>query len=150
VPIPPGAVLARAAFPRTDFEDAWQVVVPASAPADPAAWAHAAFRTPPLWVGALLRLRNALVGLIGVERGDRSSFDTVARTGDELLLGTDAGHLDFRASLLVADADAARAVTLSTVTVVHNTRGRLYLAVVKLVHPIVVRHMLGRAARLLS
>lgn len=146
VPVPAAAVLAWSAFEKIDFQDAWQLPMPASVTSDPAAWAEAAFRSPPRWLAALYALRNALVGLIGVERGDRSAFDPVARTENELLLGTDAGHLDFRASLLVADAK----VTLSTVTVLKNARGRLYMAVVKRVHPVVVRHMLARAARLLT
>ena len=38
-------------------------------------------------------------------------------------------------------------VTLSTVVQVHNGRGRAYSALVRLVHPIIVRALLGRAAR---
>jgi hypothetical protein len=146
VPVPAAARLARAAFPRTDFEDAWQVPLVAGVTRDPADWADATFRDAPAWVTGLLGLRNALVGLVGIARGDRSSFATVARTDHELLLGTDAGHLDFRASLLVGD----ETVTLSTVTIVHNARGRLYLLPVRLIHPAVVRGMLTRAARRLA
>jgi len=146
VPVPAAAVLARSAFEKIDFQDAWQLPLPASVTSDPAAWAQAAFRSPPRWVAALLALRNALVRLTGIERGNRGAFGPVARTENELLLGTDAGHLDFRVSLLVADAK----VTLSTVTVLKNARGRRYMAVVKRVHPVVARHLLASAARLLA
>jgi hypothetical protein len=96
-------------------------------------------------VGAL-GVREALVGLVRIERGGASSFDTVRKRADEVLLGTDARHLGFRASVLV-EHDR---VVLSTVVQVHNDRGRSYSALVRRVHPLVVRAMLARAARLLS
>jgi hypothetical protein len=40
-----------------------------------------------------------------------------------------------------------RRVVLSTVVRVHNRRGRLYSAVVRRIHPLVVRSMLARAAQ---
>lgn len=155
VPLPERARLARTALDRTDLADAWQVPLARGVTTDPQAWADAVFRSPPLWVAALLGLRNALVGLVGIERGDRSAFDTIdlAATedpagGGEVLLGTDAGHLDFRASVLV-DTDR-RVVTLTTVVRVHNRRGRLYMAIVRRAHPPVVRAMLRRALRQLA
>jgi Protein of unknown function (DUF2867) len=63
-------------------------------------WADAVFRDPPRWVVAPMGVRQALVGLVGIARGDSSSFDTVARREHEVLLGTDERHLDFRASVL--------------------------------------------------
>ncbi|MCA6091887.1 DUF2867 domain-containing protein [Streptomyces sp. SCA3-4] len=61
----------------------------------------------------------------------------------ELLVGKDASHLDFRSSVLVDDD----AVTLATAVRIHNTRGRLYFAVVRRVHPHMARLMLWRAHR---
>ena len=85
-------------------------------------------------VGAARGARGA-VGLVGIARGGRSSFDTVARTADEVLLGTDERHLDFRASVL-REPDR---VVLSTVVTLHNRRGRAYFALVRRVHPVIVR-----------
>jgi hypothetical protein len=62
------------------------------------------------------------------------------------LLGTDAGHLDFRASILVKP----EAVILTTVARAHNRRGRFYLAIVRIVHPAIVRSMLRNASRYLA
>ncbi|WP_405705459.1 DUF2867 domain-containing protein [Streptomyces sp. NBC_00069] len=61
----------------------------------------------------------------------------------ELMLGEDASHLDYRTSLLF-DEDA---VTLSSAVRVHNTRGRLYFALVRPFHPFAARLMLWRAHR---
>ncbi|CAN5218711.1 DUF2867 domain-containing protein [soil metagenome] len=153
VPIPRGALLARDVLlpggrtvADTDFADAFRVPLSDGMPRDPQAWVQAAFRSPPPWIAALFVLRNLLVRPLGIEQGDDSAFDTLAATEEEVLLGTDASHLSFRASVLVE----AQAVTLSTLVWTHNRRGRLYMGVVRHVHPLVVRSMLRRAARTLG
>ncbi|WP_129664573.1 DUF2867 domain-containing protein [Phytoactinopolyspora endophytica] len=143
VPIPEDARLVASALDTTTFADAWQVPLLPGAPTDPAVWADAVFYDPPRWVGGLLRLRNAVVRLVGIAPDDTGAFDPIDRDGDELLLGTDAGHLDFRASVLVKN----ETVTLSTVAKTHNRRGRLYMVVVSRLHPVIVRSMLYRALR---
>ena len=143
--VPQTALLATA-LPRVDFADAFAVTARPGAPTDPQVWADAVFRDPPRWVQALLAAREALVGLVGIARGGHSSFETVTRTADEVLLGTDERHLDFRASVL---REPGR-VVVSTVVTLHNRRGRAYFALVWWVHLVVVRGMLTRAARRLS
>jgi hypothetical protein len=142
----PATPLLAGALPRVDWSDAYVVRCTGAAPADPQVWADAVFRDPPVWVRALLAAREALVGLAGIDRAGTSAFDTVARTGDEVLLGIDQRHLDFRASVR---REHGR-VVVSTVVQIHNRRGRLYSAVVRRVHPVVVRAMLRRAARRLG
>ncbi|MFD7445345.1 DUF2867 domain-containing protein [Streptomyces sp. NPDC059909] len=107
VSVPEGARLARTAFPsgRVDFRDAWQLPLAPGMDRDPRAW------------------RGVL------------PFAVKAVEGDELLLGEDASHLDFRASLLVGDED----VTLTTVVRIHNRRGRLAFALIRHVHPVMAR-----------
>ncbi|KIZ15453.1 DUF2867 domain-containing protein [Streptomyces natalensis] len=111
------AQLARSAFSRTDFQDAWQMELPPGMPTDPAAWE-------------------------GVLRG----FPARGRTDRELLLGKDARHLDFRASLLLANGH----VTLSTVVHTHHLGGRAYLALIRHLHPAMARLMLRRTHRRLA
>lgn len=147
-PLPEAARLARTAFERTDHTDAFAVELWPGISTDPQEWAHAVFRDPPVWVLALLVLREALVGLVGIKRAGRSAFDTVGSRPGEVLLGTDSGHLDFRASVLVEEDPGT--VTLGTVVRLHNRRGRLYWAVVRPLHPFVVRAMLRRAAHRLG
>lgn len=143
--VPATPLLARA-LPRVDFSDAYVVARHRGMPTDPQAWADAVFRDPPSWVVGLLGVRQALVGLLGIARDDGSAFDTLARERHEVLLGTDERHLDFRASVL-CEPDR---VVLSTVVQFHNSRGRAYFSIVRLVHPMIVRAMLTRAARRLS
>ncbi|PZF93154.1 DUF2867 domain-containing protein [Micromonospora deserti] len=147
VPVPAGAGLLNAWSARRDLADAIAVRVPPGTSTDPQDWADRIFRDPPAVVLALLRLRNALVPLIGVERGDATAFATVARTDREVLLGVDASHLDFRASVLVEPDESGSTVTVSAVAAVRTRAGRAYLAVVRLVHPAVIWAMVRRAAR---
>jgi hypothetical protein len=147
-PVPEAARLARTAFEKEDHADALSVDLRPGISTDPQEWADAVFRDPPRWVLSLLVLREALVGLVGIERAGHAAFDTVDSLPGEVLLGTDSGHLDFRASVLVEEGPGT--VTLSTVVRLHNRRGRLYWTVVRPLHPLVVRAMLRRAAHRLT
>jgi hypothetical protein len=138
--------LLAGALPRVDWTDAHAVAALPGTPLDPQAWADAVFRDPPRWVLAALGLRETLVGLVGIDRSGAGAFDTLAHTENEVLLGTDSNHLDFRASVF-REPDR---VVLTTVVQLHNRRGRAYFALVRAVHPTVVRAMLSRAARRLS
>ncbi|MFF0204553.1 DUF2867 domain-containing protein [Streptomyces sp. NPDC005017] len=113
VPVPANARLLHAAVERPDFTDAWRMPLTPGMPRDPQAWRHV---------------------LPFTERG----------AGDhELMLGEDASHLDFRASVLV-DEDS---VTLATAVRLHHTGGRLYFALARIFHPYLARRALRRAHR---
>src|SRR4051794_33083631 len=140
--VPESRLLARA-LPVVDHVDAYAVTFPYRPPGDPQEWAEAIFRKAPLWVKALFGVREVLVRLVGIEHGDRHVFDTLAWQPDEVLLGVDQSHLGFRASVLFE----GRQVVLTTVVQVRNRRGRAYWALVRWIHPVVVRTMLARATR---
>jgi hypothetical protein len=142
VEVPRTPLLARA-LPHVAWSDAYAVALPAGHDADPHAWAGAVFRGPPPWLRLLFGLRELAVRAVGIEPADGHTFDTVDWRPDEVLLGSDQRHLDFRASVLVTSGR----VVVSTVVHVHNRRGRVYSAVVRPLHPWVVRRLLARAAR---
>jgi len=139
----PDSRLLGDALPRVDWSDAYAVSFPGGPPGDPQEWSDAIFHSAPLWVAALFGVREVLVRLVGIEPGGSHAFDTVAWHPDEVLVGIDQSHLGFRASVLLEP----HRVVLSTVVQVHNRRGRAYSALVRRVHPLVVRTMLTRAAR---
>lgn len=145
VAVPQSALLARA-LPSIDWSDAYAVSFPGRPPGNPQEWSDAIFDSPPLWVRALFGVREVLVRLVGIEPGGGHVFDTVSWTPDEVLLGVDQGHLSFRASVLLEPTR----VVLSTVVEVHNGRGRAYSALVRRIHPVVVRTALARAARAMT
>lgn len=142
----PDTPLLAAALPRVDFADAFAVTRRPGMPDDPQVWADALFHDTPRWVVALLGLRDVLVGAVGIARSGPASLATVALRDDELLFGSDEGHLDFRGSVL-CEPDR---VVLSTVVTLHGVLGRAYFLPVRLVHPLAVRAMLTRAAHRLS
>lgn len=129
-----------------DLFDAMSISRPPHVTSEPATWHSAIFGRPPTWVASLLRLRNQLVGLVGIERGTTETFSPEHVSGDEVVVAADASHLDFRASVLVQPGR----VVVTTASWAHNRRGRAYLGVVRRVHPVVIRSMLGRAAADLS
>jgi hypothetical protein len=147
VPVPAAATLLRGSIDRPELADAFALRVPPGTTTDPQDWADAVFRNPPRIVAALLRLRNRLVAPLGIEQGDDSAFDTITRNEREVLLGTDAGHLDFRAGVLVDPDTDGTTITVATLAATRSRAGRAYLAVVRLVHPLVVRAMLRHAGR---
>jgi len=145
VVVPESPLLARA-LPAVDWADAYAVSFPGRPPGDPQLWADAMFHAPPPWVRALFGVREIAARLVGIEKGGSHVFDTVSWRPDEVLLGIDQGHLSFRASVLLEPTR----VVVSTVVDVHNRRGRAYSAMVRLLHPFVVRTMLGRAAHTMA
>jgi hypothetical protein len=146
IPVP-ATTLLSGALPYVDWSDAYAVLPAGDIPRrDPQAWADAIFAGPPVWVRALFAVREVLVRTVGIERGGRHVFATVDWRPDEVLIGIDQGHLAFRASVLVEPGR----VVLSTVVQLRNRRGRAYSALVRRIHPWVVRGMLSRAARKLG
>jgi hypothetical protein len=146
VAVPSTPLLAHA-LPHVDWSDAYAVVTSTGPQRHhPQDWADAIFHSPPLWVRALLGAREVAVGIVGIERGGPHAFDTVSWTSDEVLLGIDQDHLAFRASVLVEPGR----VVVSTVVEIRNRRGLAYSALVRRLHPFVVRSMLARAARTLA
>lgn len=140
VPVPRDGLLDAVG---ADAADAFAVDRPRGTPDDPQRWADALFRDPPSVVVGLMALREALVGLVGIERAHGDEFVTRRRTDDEVLMAADARHLSFRCVVRTEP----RQVVVATAVDLHGLRGRLYWAVVRHVHPPVVRAMLARSAR---
>ncbi len=144
---PPRSILLADALPDADWSDAYAVAIPAEAPRrGPQEWADAVFHEPPGWIQILFGVRELLVRAVGIEPGGEHAFDTVSRTDDEVVLGVDQSHLGFRAAVLVE----RNRVVVTTVVKFHNRRGAAYSAVVRTLHPLIVRSILARAARALA
>lgn len=136
--------LLAASDVRGDWISCQRQRVTPGASTDPAYWARRMFADPPPWVGAALALRDRLVGLVGIRPSSRDTFAVLARSENEVIVGTDDRHLDFRASVRCSDGF----VDVTTIVQVHNRLGWFYLLPVRLVHASMVRSMLARAARL--
>lgn len=98
----------------------------------------------PGWADGLLRLRNMLVRPFGLKTGepDKPIFPTCLETDDELILGTDDRHLDFRIGLIRAEGR----IYMSTWVHPHNLWGRAYLRLVMPFHILISRGAVARMA----
>lgn len=139
--------LLRAHAGRIDFADAWAVTLLPGDSRSAADWAHAVLSpdSSPRMLTVLMRLRDALVrpfGIAGVDVGSlpHTGFPLLATGDDEVVLGLDDKHLDFRVGIRVLEASA---VVTTTVTL-HHALGRLYWLPVRWFHPWAVRTLLRR------
>lgn len=138
--------LALDSIPVPDYADVIVVPVPAGCPSDPRVWAETLFspQSMPAWVTALMGLRQALVGLVGINRAPQGVFAVSDVRGEEALISADDKHLDFRCG--VAFDAGARLLRVTTTVRLKGWRGRLYFAPVRVLHPLVVHAMIVRAA----
>jgi len=142
--------LALQSMPTPDYADVIVLPVPGGAPADPRVWAEELFslHAMPGWVAALMGLRQAVVGLVGIRRAPAGVFDVAEVRGEEALISTDDTHLDFRCG--VAYDAGAGLLRVTTAVRLKGWRGRLYFAPVRLLHPLVVHAMMARTVRRLT
>ncbi len=161
VMLPPQSGITRI-YKSTNLADAFAIRLPEGASSDPELLARFIFSHQPLWVGALLKLRDLLVAGFGLKTakhlatlggGDGSGrvgiFRIYGTSPTEIVLGEDDKHLDFRVSVLCAsdaDADGTRQLVVSTVVHCHNRLGRSYIFLIAPFHRGVVRSSLRRAA----
>ncbi|WP_207913510.1 DUF2867 domain-containing protein [Sphingomonas sp. BK235] len=119
--------------------------------------ADRALGAPPPWFRALLAVRDAAVAPFGVRtsgelRGARPDrprvdfFPVLSETADEIVLGEDDQHLDFRLSLLRQGGPHGAMLIATTAVRTHNGFGRLYIRAIHPFHILVVRAALARAA----
>lgn len=156
--LPDDSVLARS---RYDYADSYKGTV--SHPQKQLTTeelAKAFFTAGPKWIGALFNLRNKVVAVFGLktsgkkedntkqvndfqcEPGDQVGlFKVFHKLSNEIILGEDDSHLNFRVSLHVKElmpGDPGRQLTISTVVEFHNLYGRLYFWPVKPFHKLIV------------
>jgi len=99
----------------------------------------------PFWVNWLMRIRNIAVMPFGLktDMGDGETigfFPIVARSHNEIVLGFDDKHLDFRISILTDGSHAYGATWVRR----NNRLGRFYLALIMPFHVLIMRNAIGR------
>jgi hypothetical protein len=104
-----------------------------------------------------MALRNSIVRPFGLKTpkpptaADNGTgigiFPLLRESAQEVLLGLDDRHLDFRIVVTVVPADAGnQAVTVTSLIRTHNLLGRSYLRMVLPFHRLIVCQLLQRAA----
>ena len=88
--------------------------------------------------------KEALLRNFKGNEGERLGlFKVFSRSENELILGEDDKHLDFRVSLLQVPLSSSKAeLTISTTVKFHNAFGRSYFFLVKPFHKLIVQTML--------
>ncbi len=126
-----------------DFLDCY--TCPTALPVDAAAARAMAF---PFWASWLLRLRNILVAPLGltndVPKGEKiGPFPIDQRNEQEIILGLDDSHLNFRISILTTGTEAYCATWVHR----NNWLGRIYLAAIMPFHILIVRNAVSQIWR---
>jgi hypothetical protein len=153
--LPPASRLGPC-YGRADFADAFSVELPEAAAGDAEMLARHVFEKQPAWIAMLMTLRDGVVQPLGLKRavdlrsgeGDRISiFRIFERHANEIVLGEDDRHLDFRVSVLVqpASGSGGRRLIVTTLVFYNRLLGRAYIALIAPFHRLVVRTSLGQA-----
>lgn len=131
-------------FGSVDYLDVFQIRK--ATPQSAKEIANEIFRLP-AWVKTLLALRNRIVAPFGLKTDKYTSptatfFPSIESREEELVMGEDDQHLNFRASILKNTSES----TVSLITVVHfnNRWGKLYFLPVKPFHHIIMKTLLKK------
>ncbi|NJO43699.1 MAG: DUF2867 domain-containing protein [Cyanobacteria bacterium CRU_2_1] len=155
----PSTSLAVCSLPHIDFADAFKCQLPEHQPQDIDSVTRAIFLTMPQWITGLLELRNNIVLPLGLKTSidavpsnsqDKLKpgtavgvFEVLARGLDEeIMLGEDDKHLDYRVSVRLEREEEKSWVVVSTMVKFNNWLGRAYFIPVRPVHKIVVPAMM--------
>jgi Protein of unknown function (DUF2867) len=124
--------------------------------------AKAFFSSAPKWVSILFNLRNKIVAVFGLKTSKNGLnreeqlnnfkcepneqmglFKVYHKTENEVILGEDDKHLNFRVSLYLEDTENLKKnLIISTTVEFHNWLGRLYFLPVRPFHQLIVPSML--------
>ena len=127
---------AERLLPGYQFADAYKV--PAIHRVDAIEATRMAFAQGPRWVRGLMGMRNRLGLLVGLKPAPASGFPVVRQSPDQVVLGFDDKHLDFR---IVVEVGGGFAI-VTTVVRWHNAWGRAYLAAILPFHRAIAARMI--------
>ena len=100
----------------------------------------------PKWVDGLMKIRHLLVRSFGLKTAKEAEpdkiFPVIAQTENEIVMGINDRHLNFRVSVLI---DREKSYIYLTTLVQYNNRfGEAYFLLVKPFHNLIVRSVMKR------
>lgn len=136
-------------LPKASFADTYIVHDAAFSNAMDAA--RGAFGKAPVWIGALMHLRNMIVRPFGLVHTPQQVnpnrigfFPVLQDTKNRVVLGLDDKHLDFR--VVVELLNAGRSVSMTTLVKPHHILGKAYLTAIMPFHRLIAATILAQAA----
>src|SRR6201995_1550511 len=155
---PPSESVVASWYENASLLDSYSIDLSASEQSSMRELAARTLVNPPAWQKALIALRDAMVTPFRIKHSDtdRTSGDGLERVDffpvhwegkDEIVLGTDDRHLDFRLSLLRRHCPTGTLLIATTVVHTHNALGFTYLNAIRPFHHLVVRANLARCAQ---
>ena len=144
--------------------DAYAIILPPDATRDPEVIARFIGSNPAPWVSKLMSLRDFLVSFWGLKTAKKllsseqnnpaervNIFKIYQKLHNEIILGEDDKHLDFRVSVplqtQIISEEEIRELIVTTVVHCHNLLGRSYINIIKPFHCKVVRSSIRNAAK---
>lgn len=101
----------------------------------------------PTWIGRLMALRNSLGRLVGLKTAKMDGFPVLSEEEDQIVVGFDDSHLDFRLIIRVEPQPAGlNRVSIATLVDRHNALGRAYIALITPFHKAIAARMLRSLA----
>ena len=160
VNLPQKSILAKSKY---DYSDSFKgSFLDKENKIDSLALGKAFFSSVPKWGEKLFVIRNKIVALLGLKTSEKPNnraeilnnfkgevgeqiglFKVFHKSENEIVLGENDKHLNFRVSLLLSEKDEqTKNLFVSTTVVFHNWLGRLYFLPVKPFHKLIVPKML--------
>jgi len=151
--IPENSIILKD-FGKTDYLDVYQIRKQTNESVDSITTQIFSL---PLWVNGLLKIRNSIVGKLGLKTeskkdttvdvyyptGSKAVFFTVIdRNENEIVMAENDKHLNFRTSVYIDRNDTNTDIYLSTLVKFNNTWGKLYFLPVKPFHKLIIKSLL--------
>jgi len=142
--IPENSVITNG-FDKIDYYDTYRII---NTTYDTVEGITAKIFKVPKWVNWLMGIRDSVVGIFGLKNnqaileGQITRFPIIAQQENEIIMGENDKHLDFRVSILVDMENTF--IYLITIVHFNNFFGRIYFLIVKPFHKIIVKSILNR------
>ncbi len=154
----PGNSIILNGFKKIDYCDSYRINVVTNDSVDKIA--YDLFQSPK-WVENLMRIRDLMVGWLGLKTGDAKKeaeqyypigsqleyFTVTDRNDNEIIMAEDDKHLNFRVSVLIERNENFTSIYLTTIVKFNNFFGKLYFLPVKPFHKLIVKSTVKRYAR---
>jgi len=113
----------------------------------------------PRWVNGLLKIRNSIVGKLGLKTGNKKDtivevyyptgskavfFTVIDRNDQEIVMGENDKHLNFRTSVYIDKNGLNSDIYLSTLVHYNNFWGKLYFLPVKPFHKLIIKSLMRK------